>query len=162
MMSTPIFSSGSSISTASSAGAASMKATPPPATMPSSTAARVACRASSMRCLISLSSDLGSSADLDDGNAAGELGQALLELLTVEVGGGVLHLALNLRDAASMASLEPAPPTTTVLSLETVTDLAVPSISAVMSATFTPNSSRAAWPPVRTAMSSRMRLRRSP
>ena len=42
---------------------------------------------------------LGSSADLDDGNATGELGQALLELLTVEVRGGVLHLALDLSDA---------------------------------------------------------------
>ena len=42
---------------------------------------------------------LGSSADLDDGNAAGELGQALLELLAVEVRGGVLHLALDLSDA---------------------------------------------------------------
>ena len=43
---------------------------------------------------------LGSSADLDDGNATGELGQALLELLTVEVRCGVLHLALDLSDAS--------------------------------------------------------------
>ena len=43
---------------------------------------------------------LGSSADLDDGNATGELGQALLELLAVEVRGGVLHLALDLSDAS--------------------------------------------------------------
>ena len=42
---------------------------------------------------------LGSSANLDDGNATGELGQALLELLAVEVRGGVLHLALDLSDA---------------------------------------------------------------
>ena len=42
---------------------------------------------------------LGSSADLDDGNATGELGQALLELLAVEVRGGVLHLTLDLSDA---------------------------------------------------------------
>ena len=43
---------------------------------------------------------LGSSADLDDGNATGELGQALLELLTVEVRGGVLHLTLDLSDTS--------------------------------------------------------------
>ena len=43
---------------------------------------------------------LGSSADLDDGNATGELGQTLLELLTVEVRGGVLHLAFDLSDAS--------------------------------------------------------------
>ena len=43
---------------------------------------------------------LGSSADFDDGNATGELGQALLELLAVEVRGGVLHLALDLGDTS--------------------------------------------------------------
>ena len=42
---------------------------------------------------------LGRSTDLDDGDAAGKLGQALLELLTVEVGLGVLHLALDLSNA---------------------------------------------------------------
>ena len=38
---------------------------------------------------------LGSGTDLNHGHAAGELGQALLELLTVELGLGVLHLALD-------------------------------------------------------------------
>ena len=42
--------------------------------------------------------DLGSCANLDDRDAAGELGQTLLELLLVEVGGGVLNLVLDLRD----------------------------------------------------------------
>ena len=36
--------------------------------------------------------DLGGRADLDDGHAAGQLGETLLELLTVEVGVGVLDL----------------------------------------------------------------------
>ena len=36
--------------------------------------------------------DLGGAADLDHGNAAGELGEALLELLLVIVAGGVLDL----------------------------------------------------------------------
>ena len=44
--------------------------------------------------------DLGRGADLDDGHAAGQLGETLLELLTVEVGVGVLDLGLDLLDAA--------------------------------------------------------------
>ena len=36
--------------------------------------------------------DLGGRADLDDGDAAGQLGEALLELLAVVVGGGLLDL----------------------------------------------------------------------
>ena len=36
--------------------------------------------------------DLGGGADLDDGDAAGEFGQAFLELLAVEVGCGLVNL----------------------------------------------------------------------
>src|SRR5215210_1301784 len=43
---------------------------------------------------------LGGGADLDDGHAARELGQALLELLAVEVGVGALDLGLDLLDPA--------------------------------------------------------------
>ena len=43
--------------------------------------------------------DLGGRADLDDGDAAGQLGETLLELLAVEVGVGGLDLALDLLDA---------------------------------------------------------------
>ena len=43
--------------------------------------------------LLLLELDLGGRADLDDGDAAGQLGQALLELLAVPVGVGVLDLA---------------------------------------------------------------------
>jgi len=49
--------------------------------------------------LLLLHLDLGRGADVDDGHAAGELGEALLELLAVVVAGGVLDLALDLRDA---------------------------------------------------------------
>ena len=49
--------------------------------------------------LLLLHLDLGGRADVDDGDAAGELGQALLELLAVVVGGGVLDLGLDLGDA---------------------------------------------------------------
>src|SRR5207237_10073253 len=43
--------------------------------------------------------DLGGRADLQDGDAAGQLGEALLELLAVEVRSGVLDLELDLADA---------------------------------------------------------------
>jgi hypothetical protein len=59
--------------------------------------------------LLLLHLDLGGGADLDDGHAAGELGQALLELLAVVVAGGVLDLDADLLDAASMSAFLPAP-----------------------------------------------------
>ncbi len=67
--------------------------------MPSSTAARVAFNASSTRSFFSLHLDLGGTADLDHGDAAGELGEPLLQLLAVIVGGRVLDLLLDLGDA---------------------------------------------------------------
>ncbi len=81
------------------AGMAVMSATPPPATRPSSTAALVADRASSMRSFFSFISTLGRSADFDDRHAAGQLGQPLLQLLSVEIGGGLFHLGLDLGHA---------------------------------------------------------------
>src|SRR5918912_57765 len=50
--------------------------------------------------LLPLHLRLGGRADLHDGDAAGELGEALLELLAIEVGVGVLDLLLDLVDAA--------------------------------------------------------------
>ena len=50
--------------------------------------------------LLLLHLGLGGRADLHDGDAAGELGEALLELLAIEVGVGVLDLGLDLVDAA--------------------------------------------------------------
>src|SRR4029450_11792864 len=96
------------------------RATPPPGTMPSSTAARVACMASSTRSFFSLTSTSVEPptritatppaflllalaplrpADPDHRTPAGELGQALLQLLAVVVRGGLLDLRLDLRDA---------------------------------------------------------------
>src|SRR5262249_30113497 len=49
--------------------------------------------------LLLLHLDLGRTADLDHRNAAGELGQPLLQLLTVVVRGGLLDLRLDLVDA---------------------------------------------------------------
>ena len=48
--------------------------------------------------LVLLELDLGGRADLDDGDAAGQLGEALLELLAVVVGVGVLDLGADLVD----------------------------------------------------------------
>ena len=50
--------------------------------------------------LLLLELDLGGGADLDHGDTAGQLGQALLELLAVVVGVGVLDLGLDLVDPA--------------------------------------------------------------
>ena len=50
--------------------------------------------------LLFLHLSLGRGADIDDGDAAGELGEALLELLAVVIGGGFFDLAADLGDAA--------------------------------------------------------------
>src|SRR5581483_4264098 len=84
-ISTPICSSPSSLKSFRRAMLRT-SATPPPGTMPSSTAARVAYIASSTR------------AFADHRDAADELGQALLELLAVVVRGGVLDLAADRLD----------------------------------------------------------------
>ena len=77
-----------------------MSATPPPGTMPSSRAARVACSGVFDAVLLLLHLGLGGSADLDDGDTAGELREPLLELLAIEVGVGRLDLGLDLLDPA--------------------------------------------------------------
>ena len=50
--------------------------------------------------LLFLHRDFGRGPDVDLGDAAGELGEALLELLAVVVAGGVVDLVLELLDAA--------------------------------------------------------------
>ena len=98
-MLTPTASSPSA-SSLSEAGMMLTKVVPPPGTMPSSTAARVACDGVLDAVLLLLELRLGGRADLDDGDAAGQLGQALLELLPVVVGVGLLDLPLDELDAA--------------------------------------------------------------
>ena len=51
--------------------------------------------------LLFLHLGFGSCTDLDDGDAADELGEALLELLTVVVGGGLFDLSADFLDAAA-------------------------------------------------------------
>ena len=107
--------------------------------------------------------DLGRRARLDDGDAAGELGEALLELLAVVVAVGVLDLATDLRrrDPRS-ASASPAPSMIVVSSLVMMTLRARPSRSRVAFSSLRPTSSVMTWPPVRIAMSCSCALRRSP
>ena len=64
--------------------------------MPSSTAARVADRASSMRCLRSLSSVSVAAPTLMTATPPASLAKALLELFPVVVGVGLLDLPANL------------------------------------------------------------------
>ena len=77
----------------STASSARISATPPPGTMPSSMAARVARQRVLDAVLLLLQLDLGGRADLDQRHAAGQLRQALLELLAVPVGVGPVDLA---------------------------------------------------------------------
>ena len=50
--------------------------------------------------LLLLHLNLGGGTDVDDGDTAGELGEALLELLAVVVAGGLVDLAADLLHAA--------------------------------------------------------------
>src|ERR1700732_3465760 len=76
-------------------------APPPPGTMPSRTAPhRRAGRVEGVpgAILLLFRLDLGRAADANDRDAAGELGETLLQLLAVVVGGGLLDLRLDLAD----------------------------------------------------------------
>ena len=96
--------------------------------------------------LLLLELDLGGGADPDDGHAAGQLGQALLELLAVPVGVGVLDLALDLGDPAlHVASADRPRRRSVVSSLVTITLRAVPSRSMVAFSSFRPISSEMTW-----------------
>src|SRR5207253_6455062 len=55
--------------------------------------------------LLLLHLGLGSCTDLDDGNAADQLGETLLELLAVVVGGGLLDLSADLLHAGRDVSI---------------------------------------------------------
>src|SRR2546422_13997 len=93
----PTFSSPSSLSF-SSALAARSSATPPPGTIPSSTAARVAFSETSTRAFSSFISVSGPPPHLHHAPPAPRLRQPLLQLLLVVVGGGLLDLGPDLLD----------------------------------------------------------------
>jgi hypothetical protein len=106
--------------------------------------------------------DLGRGADVDLGHAAGELGEALLELLAVVVAGGRLDLVLDrsmrpLMSAGLAGALDDGAGV-----LVDDDRLARPSSLSWSFSRLMPRSSMTAVPPVRIAMSSSMALRRSP
>ena len=112
--------------------------------------------------LLLLHLDLGRRTDLDHGDAAGELGNALLQLLLVVVGGRFLDLLADALDAALMSAALPAPSMMVVFSFSTSTFFASPRSFSVAFSSDRPTSSEITVPPVRTAMSCSMALRRSP
>src|SRR5271154_4457303 len=98
-MLTPMASSPSSFNLSSGPRQRS-SAVPPPGTMPSSTAARVACMASSTRAFFSFNPHLGAAPHLDAATPPNDLQKPFLELLAVVIGRGVFHLRANLLHAA--------------------------------------------------------------
>ena len=99
----PAWTSALSLFSLATEALARSRATPPPGTMPSSTAARVALECVVDAVLLLFHLDFGRAADADDRDAAGQLVETFLQLLLVVVRGGLFDLRLDLGDAASMS-----------------------------------------------------------
>ena len=113
--------------------------------------------------LLLLDLDLGGAADADHRDAAGELGQPLLQLLAVVVGGGLLDLRLDLVDARlDVLLLAGAVDDRGLLLLDHAPSWRGRASPSVTFSSLMPRSSEMSWPPVRMAMSSSIALRRSP
>ena len=157
----PVFSSPSNASSVSSSAAVS-SATPPPGTMPSSSAARVAWRASSTRCFfsfisVSVAAPTLTTATPPDSFASRSCSFSRSKSESVF---SISCLICLMRDL--IASLSPAPSMIVVESLSMTTLRARPSCEIAVFSSLRPISSVITSPPVRIAMSSSMRLRRSP
>ena len=131
---------------------------PPPATMPSSMAARVADRASSMRCFFSLSSTSVAAPTFTTATPPASLARRSWSFSRSqsESVSSISRLIWAMRPFTS--SSDPPPSTMVVLSLVTTTLRAVPSRSSVVLSSLRPTSSAMTWPPVRMAMSCEHRL----
>ena len=96
---------------------------------------------------------LGGSADADHGDAAGELGQPLLQLLAVVVAGRLLDFAPDLLDAAiDLFALAGAADDRGVVLVDDDA-LGAPELLEVACSSLRPSSSEMTCPPVSTAMS---------
>ena len=157
----PVVSSPSYSSSESSSAAVS-SATPPPGTMPSSSAARVAWRASSTRCFFSFISVSVAAPTLTTATPPDSLARRSCSFSRSKSESvfSISCLICLMRDL--IASLSPAPSMIVVVSLSMTTLRARPSCVMVVFSSLRPISSVMTSPPVRMAMSSSMRLRRSP
>src|SRR6202046_5266251 len=161
-ISTPVFWSSFAVRTFLSASVARSSATPPPGSTPSSTAARVACIASSTRSLRSFTSTSVAPPTRITATPPASLASRSCSFSRSEseVVSSICALICVMR--SSMSFFLPPPLTIVVFSLSIITFLALPSIASVTFSSLMPRSSLIAWPPVRTAMSCSMALRRSP
>ena len=136
--------------------------TPPPGTMPSSRAARVAWRASSTRCFLSFISVSVAAPTLTTATPPASLARRSWSFSRSKSESVVSISALICLMRPLISSESPAPSMMVVASLETTTRRARPSWETWALASLRPISSLITSPPVRMAMSSSMRLRRSP
>ncbi len=157
----PVCTSPASLKVATSS-ITSIKAVPPPGTKPSSTAARVAFKASSIRYLRSFNSVSVAAPTLITATPPANLAKRSwsFSLSNSEVVSAICFLSCSTRSA--ICALSPAPSTIVVFSFVTVTRPAVPNWSKVVSFNWRPRSSVITVAPVKTAISCNISLRRSP
>ena len=150
----PVFSSPSRLSTSfCTSFDALMYAVPPPATMPSSTAALVALSASSMRSFasfisVSVAAPTRITATPPESFARRSWSFSLSNSDVVSASCALICAVL-----ASISAFLPRPSTITVFSFVTLTDLARPSCAILASLSSRPSCSLITVPPVRTAIS---------
>ena len=159
----PVFSSPSKVSANFSTSLdAWIYAEPPPAIMPSSAAALVAFRASSIRSFASfISVSVAAPTRITATPPASFARRSCnFSLSKSEVVSSICFLIWAI--LAWIASLFPSPSTITVFSFWTFTDFARPNWSIVVSFKSKPSSSLITWPPVRIAMSSSIAFLLSP
>src|SRR3954449_6220649 len=158
----PVRSSSISNVSGSTAEEACSSATPPPGTMPSSRAARVAWRASSTRCFfsfisVSVAAPTFTTATPPDSFARRSWSFSRSKSASVFSTAALIWLMRPL-----IASDSPAPSMSVVVSFASTTRRARPSCESCVFSSLRPISSVMTSPPERIAMSSSMRLRRSP
>mmetsp|Transcript_20549 Transcript_20549/g.45883 ORF Transcript_20549/g.45883 Transcript_20549/m.45883 type:complete len:241 (-) Transcript_20549:702-1424(-) len=162
MISSPCFWSKLATSRSASARVAYSSAVPPPATMPSSTAALVALSASVTRSFFSLTSVSVAPPTLSTATPPDSLAR---RSCSFSFSYSELVSAMESRSSShrsSIASFSPAPSSMIVSSLEIVSFLQVPSTLNSAVSSFRPTSSEMTVPPVSTAMSCSVALRLSP
>ena len=148
--------------TLSTAGRLRRSAVPPPATTPSSIAARVADTASSIRCFFSFSSTSVAAPTLMTATPPASLARRSWSFSRSQSESVLSISVLIWLMRPTTSAFSPAPSTMVVASLVMMTRFARPKRSSVTFSNFRPISSLMTWPPVRTAMSCNIALRRSP